>query len=233
MEDTTGNVQTQATTLAFDKKVHSVGRITVLLSLLSFVALPIILSLTAGAPIDWAVVAAGALAIVPTFTLAGLAENLAYCPVIGPGALYISCITGNVSNMKVPACINAMDVGECTPGSEKGDVLSIVAVCTSTFVTTAIVLLGMLFLAPLFAPVYNNPVMQPAFSNLMPALFGALLFPYLLRFKKESIVPVLLPVAIILIIGRSTFSSFQSYIMLGVIVASCAYSWYLHKKDFA
>lgn len=105
-----------------------------------------------------------------------------------------------------------------------------IAVAASTFVTTAIVFLGMLFLAPIFAPVYNNPFLQPAFQNMVPALIGALLFPYILKAPKQAIVPIILPVILIFVVGRSFFSSNQSYIMVGVIVLSALYSYGLFKK---
>ena len=123
-----------------------------------------------------------------------------------------------------------MDLAGCTPGSQEGDVISIIAVAASTFVTTIIVLLGMLFLAPLFEPVYNNPFLQPAFQNMIPALFGALLFPQIAKAPKQAIVPILIPVALILLVGRQFFSDNQSYIMVGIIVLSALYSYGLFKK---
>ncbi|WP_321386908.1 hypothetical protein [uncultured Enterococcus sp.] len=62
-------------------------------------------------------------------------------------------------------------------GSEKSDVLSIIIVSVCTIVTTVLMFFGMLFLAPLIEPVYNNPIIKPAFDNLLPALFGALIAP--------------------------------------------------------
>ena len=123
-----------------------------------------------------------------------------------------------------------MEVAGYTAGSDQGDVVSMIAVAASTFVTIAIVFLGMLFLAPLFAPIYNNAFLQPAFQNMVPALIGALLFPFILKAPKQSIVPILLPILAILVVGRKTFSSNQSYIMVGVIILSVLYSLALYKK---
>ena len=88
----------------------------------------------------------------------------------------------------------------------------------------------MLFLAPLFEPIYNNVFLQPAFQNMVPALMGALLFPFILKAPKQAIVPIALPIIAILVIGRKVFSSNQSYIMVGVIILSVIYSLALYKK---
>ena len=123
-----------------------------------------------------------------------------------------------------------MEVAGYTAGSDRADVVAIIAVAASTFVTTAIVFLGMLFLAPLFEPIYNNVFLQPAFQNMVPALMGALLFPFILKAPKQAIVPIALPIIAILVIGRKVFSSNQSYIMVGVIILSVIYSLALYKK---
>ena len=45
---------------------------------------------------------------------------------------------------------------------------------------------------PLFEPIYNNPFLQPAFKNMMPALFGALLVPQIAKAPKQAVCPILL-----------------------------------------
>ena len=213
-------------------KIHRLGRITVICALISFLAVPFGLAIANGIELKIPQILQNAIPILLTFSISGICENLSFMPIIGSGALYMACVTGNVSNMKVPAAINAMEVAGCTPGSEKADVISIIAVASSAFVTTLIVFLGMLFLAPIFAPIYNDPFLQPAFQNMVPALIGALLFPYLLKAPKQCIVPVILPIIIIFAVGRSFFSSNQSYIMVAVIIASAVYSYGLYKKKW-
>lgn len=217
--------------MSFYQKIHRIGRITVVLALVCFMGVPFGLALTNGVSMDIPWVLKNAVPILLTFSISGICENLSFMPIIGSGALYMACVTGNVSNMKVPAAVNAMDLAGYSAGSERADVIAIIAVAASTFVTTAIVFMGMLFLAPLFEPVYNNPFLKPAFQNMVPALFGALLFPFIAKAPKQAIVPILVPVALIFIVGRSFFSSNQSYIMVGVIILSALYSYMLHKKN--
>lgn len=215
---------------SFNDKIHILGRITVILALLSFMCVPFVIAAANKVSINIPQILKNAVPILLTFSISGICENLSFMPIIGSGALYMACVTGNVSNMKVPAAINAMDIAGYSAGSERADVLSMIAVAASTFVTIAIVFLGMLFLAPLFAPIYNNPYLQPAFQNMVPALIGALLAPYILRAPKQSAVPIILPITLIFIVGRSVFASAQSYIMVGVIILSVLYSYVLAKK---
>lgn len=215
---------------SFYTRIHNLGRITVILALICFMAVPFGLSIAFDAPLDFGSIVENGAPIFLTFAISGICENLSFMPIIGSGALYMACVTGNVSNMKIPAAVNAMEVAGYAPGTEKADVISIIAVAASTFVTTAIVFLGMLFLAPLFEPIYNNPFLQPAFANMVPALFGALLFPYVAKAPKQAILPIILPIVVIFIVGRAFFSSYQSYIMMIIIIFSALYSYALHKK---
>ena len=215
---------------SFNDNVYLLGRTTVLFALAAMLSVPLGLSIAFDSPIDWPVVIEAPLPIFLTFAISAVCENLSYAPIIGPGALYMACVTGNVSNMKIPAAVNAMEVAGVEPGTDKANVISIIAVGFSTFVTTAVLFLGMLFLAPLFEPIYNNAFLKPAFDNVVPALFGAILFPYIAKAPKQAILPIVLPIILILIVGRTFFSSYQSYIMMFVIILSGVYSYMLHKK---
>ena len=216
---------------SFNSKIHMLGRITVIVILACFVGLPLVLGAVFHVKFDILAALQNGIPLLLTFTIAGVCENIAYAPMIGCGALYMACITGNLSNMKTPAAINAMEVSGHAPGTKKGDVISIIAVASSTFVTTIIVFAGMLFLAPLFEPIYNNPFLQPAFKNMMPALFGALLAPQIAKAPNQAICPIGLAVIIRIVVGASFFAANQSYIMIGVIIVSVACSCFMHKKN--
>jgi hypothetical protein len=215
----------------FTNRIHFVGRITVAICLITFIMVPIILSIIYEAPIDYSVTMKNGFTIFIMFIVVAVSENISYAPIIGPGALYTSCITGDLSNMKVPAAINAMELLKVKQGTEKGDVISIIAVSMCTFVTAVIALAGMLFLAPIIAPIFENEIIQPAFSNLIPAIFGALLLPSIIKSPKTTLPVFVLPIVLILIIGRSVFSSNQGYVLIGCAIVSILYSYFINKKD--
>ncbi|MEM5769751.1 MAG: hypothetical protein AAGU23_11255, partial [Bacillota bacterium] len=143
--------------------------------------------------------------------------------------VYLASSTGNIQNMKLPAALNAMNLTECQEGSEKGRVISIIAVATSSFVTTIIVFAGMLFLAPVITPLLTNPVITPAFENMFPALVGPMVIPVILKNLKVASLPVGLAIVFSLILG-SAYSSVQSIIMAVVILISLGVYKLVSKK---
>lgn len=216
----------------FNKKVHVIGRVSVAICLIAFVASALVLAWIYDSSVDINLAVKSAAPIILVFTIAGVSENLSYTPIIGPGALYISCITGNLSNIKIPAAINGQKLLDAEPGSEQADIISIIVVSVCTLVTTALMLMGMLFLAPLIEPIYNNPVIKPAFDNVLPALFGALIVPQLVGNAKISLPIFLLPAVIYIAIGGSMFQQFQGLILVACAVIGVVYALaVVRKKD--
>ena len=132
----------------FDAKIHRMGRLSTVIVWVFFLLVPAAVCTVFHLKVDLALTFKAAAPIMLIFAITGVCEKLSMSPIIGPGAVYLASSTGNIQNMKLPAALNAMNIMECEEGSEKGRVVSIIAVATSSFVTTLIVFCGMLFLAP-------------------------------------------------------------------------------------
>ena len=206
-------------TQEFDNKIHKLGITTTLIIWLFFIAVPLGVTLYFKLKVNPIHLITTIVPIAVTFALIGLTEKLSMTPIIGPGAMYLASATGNVQNMKLPAALNAMRLMDCEEGSEKGRVISIIAVATSAVVTTIIIFLGMLFLAPIITPLLTNPIVKPAFDNILPSLVGPMVLPVVLKNKKASIIPFSIAIVFALILG-SSYGTLQSFVMVAVILMS-------------
>lgn len=203
----------------FDDKIHRMGRLSTLIVWVFFLLVPAAVCIAFGLKVDWLLTIKAAAPIMLIFAVTGVCEKLSMSPIIGPGAVYLASSTGNIQNMKLPAALNAMNIMNCEEGSEKGRVISILAVATSSFVTTIIVFCGMLFLAPIMTPLLTNPAVSPAFDNMFPALVGPMVIPVVLKNWKVAALPVGLAIVFALVLG-SLYSSVQSILMVVVILVS-------------
>lgn len=131
--------------------------------------------------------------------------------------------------MKLPAALNTMNIMGCEEGSEKGRVVSIIAVATSSFVTTVIVFCGMLFLTPIMTPLLTDPVIAPAFDNMFPALVGPMVIPVVLKNIKVAALPVALAIVLAVALGP-VYSSIRSVLMVVVILLSLGVYRSAYKK---
>jgi hypothetical protein len=91
----------------------------------------------------------------------------------------------------LPCALNALEQAEVKASSEEGEVVSTIAIAVSSIVTTIIIILGVLLIVPL-TPVLENPVLTPAFDQMIPALFGGLGVAFVSRNWKIAIAPVTL-----------------------------------------
>ena len=69
--------------------------------------------------------------------------------------------------------------------------VSTIAIAVSSIVTTLIIILGVILITPL-TPILQSPVLQPAFAQMIPALFGGLGVVFISKNWKISVAPVVL-----------------------------------------
>lgn len=175
----------------FNNGLHRIGRITMLLGILVLMAVPFVVAGIYGASINvsgfWAGFAKVAIIYIPV----SIVEFLVYGPMLGAGGSYISFITGNVTNMKIPCAMNARDIAGTQVGTPEHEIISTISTATSAIVTTLVIVVGVILLIPL-QPVLQSEVLAPAFDYVVPALFGALGLKYFIKSPQIAVIPVVL-----------------------------------------
>ena len=147
---------------------------------------------------------------------------------LGTAGSYLGFVTGNLTNLKVPCALNAMENAKVKPGSEEGEIVSTIAIATSSIVTTLIIAAGVFLLAQL-APILNSPGLKPAFDNILPALFGGLAVVYVSKNWKISIAPLVFMVILFLLVP-SLASSVGVLVPVGALISIGA-ARILYKKN--
>ena len=171
--------------------VHYYGRLWGLAAAFIILLFPVVVAILFRALPDPMGILQGLLGVAPLFWTVGVIEVLTYVPMLGAGGSYLSFVTGNLTNLKVPCALNAMDKAGVSPTSEEGEIISTIAVAVSSIVTTLVIALGVLLIVPL-TPVLESPALTPAFDNVLPALFGALGVVYISKNWKIAVAPICL-----------------------------------------
>ena len=177
--------------MSYIDSVHRDGSIWNLSMTFLLLAFPIAVAVIWGVFPDWQGLAMGLIATMPMYWAVGLVEFFTYIPMLGIGGSYLSFVTGNISNLKLPCALNAMEQNGVTANSEEGEVISTIAIAASSIVTTLIIILGVIAIVPL-TPVLQAPVLQPAFEQILPALFGGLGVVFVSKNWKLSVAPIIL-----------------------------------------
>lgn len=157
---------------SYFNRAHRLGRIGTIISILFMIGIPLVICVIYDVMPTFSKVFTTALGLLAIYVPSALSEVISYTPMVGT-ACYITFITGNVGNMKVPCALNAMELTDSPLGTERGDTVSAIAVSVSSMVTMAVIAIGVVLLVPL-QPILENPTVQVATSYMLPALFGSM-----------------------------------------------------------
>jgi len=185
--------------LSYIDSVHRDGTIWNLTMMVLMFLYPLTVALIFQAMPDWKALIMGLIATAPMYWAVGVIETITFVPMLGAGGSYLSFVTGNISNLKLPCAINALEQNEVSANSEEGEIISTVAIATSSIVTTVIIIVGVICIVPL-TPILEAPVLEPAFAQMLPALFGGLGVAFVSKNWKIAVAPVILMLVLFIFI---------------------------------
>ncbi len=214
--------------MSYIDSVHRDGRIWNLSAAVILMLFPVAVCLIFGVGIDWHGFLFGMLATAPMYWAVGIIETFTYVPMLGAGGSYLAFVTGNITNLKAPAALNALDIVGADIKTEEGEIVSTIAIAVSSIITTLIIVLGVLLITPL-TPILNSPVLAPAFDQILPALFGGLGVVYISKNWKIAIAPVVL--MLVLFIAIPALGSLVSVMVPVGVLFTLGVSRILYKKN--
>lgn len=217
--------------------IHRIGRLGAIGAMSFMLGIPAIISSIYNiwpSLVDVLKVSSGLLVL---FVPIAVSEVISYMPILG-SASYITYITGNVLNLKIPCALNAMQISGTSQGTEEGDVISTLAIAASSIATMLIIAFGVILIVPL-TPIFSNPHLQTATTYMLPALFGGMFLPMLMdknvgKYEvKGKLLPTIVPVIVILLVNKyiKPLTGFEGVAMLVVIPFTVLTAKLLYKKN--
>ncbi len=202
--------------LNYLESVHRDGKIWGIIICLLIFAFPVAVSIVFSAVPQWGALAKGMIATVPMYWAVGIVEIFTYVPMLGAGGTYLSFVTGNISNLKLPCAVDAMERAGVKASDEEGEIISTIAIAVSSIVTTIIILIGVVLIG-FIAPVLESPVLTPAFDMILPALFGGLGVVFISKNAKLSIAPITLMLLLFIFVPALNAGTVGIMVPVGVL----------------
>ena len=212
----------------YERGTHRLGKLVSLITLAALVGAPFLMGGALGAMPDLAAVGRGFLAVGLVWTISSVVEFLIYTPMLGSGGSYLAFITGNLINMKIPCAVNARDLAGVKAGTKENEIVSTLSIAVSSLVTIVVLALGVLLLQPL-QPLLQSPVLQPAFDNVVPALFGALAYKYYRKNIGLAIWPLLMMSALFILVP--SLQSQTSILIIPSGALAILLAWLKYRKE--
>jgi len=213
---------------AYDLAVHRLGSLSSFLLAIAFLLVPFATQVVWKETIDWPTTFKAMAAAAAVFGPVAIIEFISYAPIIGAGGQYLSFVTGNVMNMKLPAAMAGRKIANVEAGTDEGDAISVISIAVSSIVTTIILFAGLLLVGQM-VPILESPLLKPGFANVMPAIMGAIGLPMIVRDLKLASVPTVISITLTLTLGYAGFMARQGPMMILFLAISLGWAYFLYR----
>lgn len=175
----------------FIDKLHLWGSLWSVGALLVLFSVPFIFSIKYDAFPELRTLIKALSTVILVYWSTAIIEVVTYTPLLGAGGTYLSFLTGNITNLKLPCAMNAMERANVRANSEEGEIISTIAIAASSITTTIVIAVGVLAFSPVLPKILaEGSVIKPAFEYVVPALFGALGASYFVKHWRISVFPI-------------------------------------------
>ena len=216
----------------YNDRTHVYGRIACVVALILLIGAPFAMGLYLGAMPSMPAFGKAFLAVGIVWFVSCIAEYLVYTPMLGAGGSYLAFMTGNLINMKIPCAVNARDIVGAKTGTPENEIISTLSIATASLVTVVVLALGVALLIPL-QPILQDPALQPAFENVVPALFGAMAYKYFRNNMRIAIIPLTVMSLLFILVPSLTSSTSFMILPSGAIAIGIAYLMYRKRYKVA
>ena len=169
----------------FRRQSHKYGRLTLTYGVLVCVSLPLYLSFIAGHHPGFSLIFTSLFSYVSIIGVLWFLEPIMYFPVLGVPGTYIAFFSGNISNMCLPAAAASQDAVGVKPGTDKGEIVATLGISMASLVNKIILIPVILFGLWLLTIIPES--VQNIFPFVLPAIFGAVLAQFAMKFPLYGI----------------------------------------------
>jgi len=211
----------------YNLEIHNTGKVFLFTAIAIIAFIPIAFFIATGTTPIWDTVIK-AIPFMLGYVAIGIIESVSYAPLLGTGGQYLSFVTGNIANLKLPCAINSQTIAKTKQGSEEQEIVTTIAIATSSIVTTLIIVIGLIPLS-----LYNEEIIAlfaPVSPYVLPSIFGGLTVVLFAKFLKLTLVPFIIMLVLSIITFALGFDLGQSTMIPIGMVISVVYAFVLYKK---
>ena len=211
------------------------GKLTMLLGIVTMFLPPLVFSAVFDYWPPLSAILTGTLAQVSVSGAFYVVEPISYFPILGIPGTYMTFLSGNTSNMRLPCSSVAQEAAGVEFGSRQGTIISTIGIGVSVIVNIVILTIG---------AVGSNVILgllpeavTSALNFLLPALFGAVFGQFAVSRPKLAVVSILIVFAINWL-NNNGFLGFLggfagSVVILVSVFGSIFAGRFIYKKELA
>lgn len=209
--------------------MHNLGRMFTCAVLALMLLVPVVYCISAKTLPSWKALAS-CIPFILGYMAIGLVEAFSYAPLLGTGGQYMSFITGNISNMKLPCAVNSQNIAKVKQGSEEQEIVTTVSIAVCAMTATVIIAIGLIPLFLLQDKIVS--ILNPISPYVIPAIFGGLALVLAARYIKIAAIPFIACIAICVagnFLGLGATLNQSTMVIIGMAVSAVS-TFILYKR---
>lgn len=131
-------------------------------------------------------------------------EPISFFPILGIPGTYVSFLSGNISNLRIPCAAAALKATDTEVGTDEGSIISTIGVSASVFVNIILLVIGVVVGSKLIQLLPDS--ITNSFSYLLPALFGAVFAQFAVDDIKNGVCGMGLGIITLLLYNKGLFN---------------------------
>ena len=216
---------------AFDKTTSRWGRITMIIGLFFSLAAPTYLVFFAGLDIEIAGIITAFAALAAVFGVIWIVEPLTYFPILGASSMYQAFMIGNISNKLLPAAMIAQSTIGVKPGTRKGELASVAAICGAAAVHLSSLFIFVGLLGTWLVSVIPADVVQTVQLYILPTVMGAVVVQAIVSQKAPRSAVIALVVSLIVVfVLVPTIPGMNLFGTALAVIATAVLAWVLRDR---
>lgn len=133
-------------------------------------------------------------------------EPVSFFPILGVPGTYIACLSGNVSNLRIPCAAAALKATGIKVGTQEGSIISTIGISASVFVNIILLSIGVSVGSSLLASLPKE--ITVVLNFLLPSLFGAVFAQFAIDDPKNASVAMTIGVGSLIAYNNGLFNWF-------------------------
>lgn len=194
------------------------GKITMLLGILTCFLPAVVMSFIYGYMPPVSAIIAGTIAQISVSGAFYIVEPISYFPILGIPGTYLTFLSGNTSNMRVPCSSVAQEAAGVEMGTEKGSIVSTIGIAVSILVNIVVLTSGAIFGSVILSLLPAG--FKAALNFLLPALFGAVFGQFAVNRPKLGGVAIVIALGMTWLLKNGFLSFLPGTPSYAVILAS-------------
>jgi hypothetical protein len=218
----------------FDRTTSRWGRLTMIAGLIISLAGPMYLVVFGNLDVATSQLWTAFAAVAGTFFVIWLVEPLTYFPILGPAAMYQAFMIGNISNKLLPSALVAQTNIDAKPGTKRGDLAAVMAICGAAAVhlTSLLVFVGLL--GTWLISVIPEDLIAVARLYVLPAVMGAVIVQAIVSMKQLR--PTLIAFGVVLVVQFVLLPLLPGLTMMSTalsVIGTIFIAWFARKRTSA